>query len=84
MERAEGLCRNQDIGPLDHGLEEGFELLFLSQEGTLGIERAFQREARFWLGEAKEAGAVLELEQGDLDVFSVHGIKVRQNRGNAT
>lgn len=54
------------------GLEEGLELLFLSQEGTLGIERAFQRETRFRLGDAKEAGAVLELEQGDLDVFSVH------------
>ena len=72
MERAEGLGRQEDFGPLDHGLEEGLELLFLSQEGALGIDGAFQGEARFWLGKSKESGAFLELEQGDLDVFSVH------------
>lgn len=49
----------------------------------LGIEPAFHCEAHFRLGEAKEAGAVLELEQSALDGFSVHGIQVRQNRGSS-
>lgn len=32
----------EGVGPLDHGHEEGLELLFLSQERTLGMDSAFQ------------------------------------------
>jgi hypothetical protein len=78
-----GLCAHQNIRALDHGLEQGFELLLLPQQRAVRIQGSFQSQASFRLAEAEKAGAVLETEQGDLDGFGVHGIKVPQNHGSS-
>jgi len=66
------LSCSQCLGASQGDSEESLHLPLLLQERLAGVDGSYKSEPGFGLCQAQEACVILELEQGDLDVFGLH------------